>query len=158
MDRRCWLGNRGASVLEVVVVAGVLGLSTTVAVSRLNAGTRQLDGAHQELVANLRLCRSQAIASGMHCQIALAGSSAYRVERMLPPSAPGGAWTADASYSRTLPLPTGVTLSQTGGAFEFDTRGSLVSTTTRTVLTLTDSGHARLQRIVLWPSGQVDAG
>jgi hypothetical protein len=52
----------------------------------------------------------------------------------------------------------GVALSQSSGAFEFDTRGSLVSLSTRTPVTLTDAGYNRQKNVVLWPSGQVDAG
>jgi prepilin-type N-terminal cleavage/methylation domain-containing protein len=152
------LGNRGTSLLEVSVVVAILGVSTSIAVSRLNAGTRHIDSAHQELVANLRLCRAQAVAGGFHCQVSVTSSTGYRVERMLPPEAPNGPWTADASTSRPVVLPVGVTLSQASGAFEFDTRGSLVSLAARTPVTLTDAGYNRQKDVVLWPSGQVDAG
>jgi Tfp pilus assembly protein FimT len=73
------LGNRGTSLLEVAVVVSILGISTSVAVSRLNAGTRHIDSAHQELVANLRLCRAQAVAGGFHCEVAVTSSTSYRV-------------------------------------------------------------------------------
>jgi Tfp pilus assembly protein FimT len=152
------LGNRGTSLLEVAVVVSILGISTSVAVSRLNSGTRHIDSAHQELAANLRLCRAQAVAGGFHCQVAVTSATSYRVERMLPPEAPNGPWTADVSNSRAVTLPVGVTLSQASGAFEFDTRGSLVNLAARTPVTLTDAGYNRQKEVVLWPSGQVDAG
>jgi hypothetical protein len=77
---------------------------------------------------------------------------------MLPPEAPQRRWTADASSSRDILLPIGVTLSQAAGTFEFDGRGSLVNMSGRTPLTLRDSGFNRQKSVVLWPSGQVDAG
>jgi Tfp pilus assembly protein FimT len=151
-------GNRGTSMLEVAVVVAILGVSTSIAVSRLNAGTRHIDSAYQELVANLRLCRAQAVASGFHCRVEVTSSTGYRVERMLPPESPNGRWTADASTSRAVVFPVGVTLSQESGAFEFDTRGSFVSLAARTPLILTDAAYNREKSFVLWPSGQVDAG
>jgi Tfp pilus assembly protein FimT len=151
------LGNRGASLLELAVMVSILGVSTGVAVSRLNAGTRHIDSAHQELIANLRLCRAQAVAGGFHCEVAVTSATSYRVDRMLPPEAPNGPWTADASSSRAILLPVGVSMSQATGAFEFDTRGSLVTLAARTPLVLTDSGYNRQKTVVLWPSGQVDA-
>jgi Tfp pilus assembly protein FimT len=150
-------GSRGTSLLEVAVVVAILGVSTSIAVSRLNAATRHLDSARQELVANLRLCRAQAVASGFHCRVVVTSSTGYRVERMLPPEAPSGPWTADASTSRAVVLPVGVILSQESGAFEFDTRGLLVGLATRVPLILTNAGFDREKSLVLWPSGQVEA-
>lgn len=152
----CGLGDRGATLLEVIAVVGVLGVSTGVAVSRLNAGSAQLDSARQELIASLRLCRSQAVASGNHCRVELASDSAYRVQRMLPPSTPGDPWLADASFTRVVPLPSTVRLSPSSGSFEFDTRGSRIDATQRTLLTLVDSGYGRQLTVEIWPSGQVN--
>jgi hypothetical protein len=149
--------DRGA-LWEIAAIAAVLAVATGVAVWRLQASPRHIDSAHRELVANLRLCRTQAVADGYHCEVAVTSPTSYRVERMRPPETPALRWTADASSSRDVLLPVGVTLSQPAGTFEFDSRGSLVNMTVRTPLTLTDSGYNRQKSVVLWPSGQVDAG
>ena len=149
--------DRGA-LWEVAMMAAVLVVATGVAVWRLKASPRHIDSAHRELVANLRLCRTQAVADGYHCEVAVTSPTSYRVERMLPPETPTNRWTADTSSSRHILLPVGVTLSQAAGTFEFDSRGSLVNMEARTPLTLTDSGYNGQKRVVLWPSGQVDAG
>ncbi len=151
-------GKREPWLREVAVIVAVLGVSTSVAVARLSGGTRHIDSAHQELVTNLRLCRAQAVAGGYHCEVTVTSPTSYRVERMLPPETPKGPWTADTSSSRAIALPINVSLSQASGAFEFDSRGSLVNVATRTPLTLTDSGFKRQKSVVLWPSGQVEAG
>jgi Tfp pilus assembly protein FimT len=152
------LGDRGAPLWEIAALAAVLALATGVAAWRLKAGPRHIESAHRELVANLRLCRTQAVADGYHCEVAVTSPTSYRVERMLPPETPARRWTVDMSSSRDIRLPVGVTLSQAAGTFEFDSRGSLVNMMGRTPLTLTDSGYNWQKRVVLWPSGQVDAG
>jgi hypothetical protein len=151
-------GSRAVPLWEIAVMSAVLLAATGVAVWRLKATPRHIDSAHRELVDNLRLCRTQAVADGHHCEVAVTSPTSYRVERMLPPEAPARRWTADASSSRDILLPVGVTLSQAAGTFEFDSRGSLVNMPARTPLTLTDSGYNRQKSVVLWPSGQVDAG
>jgi hypothetical protein len=151
-------GDRTVPLWEIAVMSAVLIAATGVAVWRLKATPRHIDSAHRELVANLRLCRTQAVTDGYHCEVAFTSPTSYRVERMLPPEAPALRWTADASSSRAIVLPVGVTLSQAAGTFEFDSRGSLVNMSGRTPLTLTDSHYNRQKSVVLWPSGQVDAG
>jgi len=152
------LGNRRVPLWEIAAMAVVLAIGTGVAAWRLKAGPRHIDSAHRELVANLRLCRTQAVIDGYHCEVSVTSPTSYRVERMLPTESPTHRWAADASSSRDILLPFGVTLSQAAGTFEFDSRGSLVNMTQRTPLTLTDSGYNGQKSVVLWPSGQVDAG
>jgi Tfp pilus assembly protein FimT len=143
------------TIFELLMVITIIGVSTSVAISRLSAPTRTIDAVSQELVANLRLCRMKAISTGYHCRINVSSTASYRVERMLPPATQGGNWTADTAQSRAVNLPPAVRFGATG-AYEFDSRGTVVRQTSTATVTLADSGQQRTLSIVIWPSGQVE--
>lgn len=148
------LGNQGTTLFELMTVVTIVGLSTGVAVSRINAGTRSIDSTSQELVANLRVCRMQAIASGYHCRVNIDSTGTYEVERMLPPATPGGSWTADPSQTRAITLPSAVRFGASG-TYEFDTRGAVVGRSSVATISLTDGGQGRTASVAVWPSGQI---
>lgn len=146
--------DAGISLLELIVVCGMLGLILGMAISRLDADSYGIDAAANGLAANLRLSRSQAIGSGYHYRVNVAAGS-YSINRMLPPVG-GGAWTVDgATPTRTVTMPTGVAVSLGAGAYEFDTRGTTVGANALATVRLHDSARNRDVDVSVWPSGQV---
>ena len=155
-DSRFRLGNRGTTLFELMTVLAVVGVSTSVAVSRLNAGTASLQAVNRQLVANVRLCRMQAIASGFHCRINVSATGTYSVERMQPPASQGDPWTVDGSQVRTITLPQAVRFGGTG-SYEFDTRGTVVGRDDAATINLSDTATGGSASLSIWPSGQVSS-
>ena len=146
----------GFSLIEVVVVAGILSLMLAAAPSRLNSQFRSADSAAAEFAANLRLCRTKAVSSGYHYRVAVTSAIAYDFQRLLPPTS-GSSWTVDSDTpTRTTRLPPNVRFTTPTGTYEFDTRGGLVGATAVDTKTLQDSSLNRAAVIQIWPSGQVN--
>ena len=140
-------------MIELIVVACMLGLILGVAISRLNSRMYSADAAAKELAANFRLSRSQATGSGYHYRVNVS-AGAYAINRMLP--AGGGAWTVDGGTpTRTVTMPTNVSVSQGTGAYEFDTRGTTIGANALATVRLHDSALSRDVDVRIWPSGQV---
>lgn len=146
----------GFSLIEVLVVAGILSLILAAAVSRLNSGFRSAESAAAELAANLRLCRTKAVSSGYHYRVNVTGADTYDFQRMLPPTS-GSTWTVDsATPTRTIRLPPNVQFATPTATYEFDTRGVVVGATAVATETLQDSALSHAAVIQIWPSGQVN--
>lgn len=148
----------GTSLIEVLVVAGVLSLILAAGISRLNSQYRSADSAASELAANLRLCRTKAVATGYHYQLNVTGLSTYAVNRMLPPTG-GSDWTVDTDTpTLTMALPPNVRFTNAIGRYEFDTRGNVVlrsGETLESLKTLNDSVAHHSAFVQVWASGQV---
>jgi prepilin-type N-terminal cleavage/methylation domain-containing protein len=150
---------RGFSLVELVVVVGILSLILVSAISRLNSGYRSADSAAAELVANLRLCRAKAVSSGYHYQLGVTGPSSYSVNRMLPPTS-GSDWTVDGGTpTLTVTLPGNVRFTDGTGRYEFNTRGVMVVRAGETFVPtkiLNDSALNNSVFVQVWTSGQVN--
>jgi prepilin-type N-terminal cleavage/methylation domain-containing protein len=150
---------RGFSLVELVVVVGILLLILGFAVPRLNSGYRSADSAAAELVANLRLCRAKAVSTGYHYQLGVTGPSSYSVNRLLPPTS-GSDWTVDGGTpTLAVTLPGNVRFTDATGRYEFNTRGvALVRAGETFVPTkiLNDSALNNSVFVQVWTSGQVN--
>ena len=143
----------GRSLLELIIVAAMIGLILQAAISRLDSSMYSAQSAARELAANLRLIRSQAVGSGYHYRVNV-GAGSYAINRMLPGA--NNSWSVDnGTATRTVTMPTGVSVSQGTGTYEFDTRGTTVGANALATLRLHDSTRNYDVDVRLWPSGQV---
>jgi prepilin-type N-terminal cleavage/methylation domain-containing protein len=148
--------RRGFSLIELVVVIGILSAMATVAMPRREPGIFALRTAQSTFVADMRTARARAISRAVHFRVEITDAQSYEVLEMMEG---GGGWTqaGDPEVSRTLPP----TVSFSGGigeGYEFNTRGLLAEPTTATTLTLVDSTTGKVRTVDIWPSGQVVAG
>jgi Tfp pilus assembly protein FimT len=145
--------DAGVSLLEIIIVAAMLGIILGAAISRMNAGMYNADNAAKELAGNLRRSRSQAVGNGYHYRVNI-GATSYAVNRMVLGA--GNAWGVDGGTpTRTVTLPAKVTVSQGTGTYEFDSRGSTVGANAMSTVRVHDSARNLDVDVRIWPSGQV---
>jgi prepilin-type N-terminal cleavage/methylation domain-containing protein len=151
--------EKGVTLLELLVVIGVLGIISMIAIPALNSSMLDLSSASDELAANLKLARGRANGSGSHVRVTINANS-YVVER-LQDDDDDGVWMPDGSFpANTIDLPKTVSVTDgVGKQIEFNSRGLMDSpegTTPAVVeLTLYDSKNGDTKQIHVWPSGQV---
>lgn len=99
-------GEKGFSLLELMIVVGVFGILVAVSVPAISGSIRtaRLQGAAQTLASDLRFARSLASAERRNFQVTF-GSSSYSLSRVSP-----------AAVVRVRTLPRGVTLNSSGTA------------------------------------------
>lgn len=148
--------RRGFSLIELVVVIGILSAMAAVAMPRRETGLFALRTAQSTFVADMRTARARAISRAVHFRVEISGAQSYEVLEMMEA---GGGWTqaGDPEVSRTLP-PSVSFSGGIGDGYEFNTRGLLVEATTATTLTLVDSTTGNVRTVDIWPSGQVVPG
>jgi type II secretory pathway pseudopilin PulG len=158
LERRLLSRADGVSIIEVVVVAGIISLMLAAAISRMNPNYRAAEASASELLANLRLCRTKAVSSGYHYQLSITGPSTYTINRLLPPVA-GTDWTVDGGTpTMTLNLLPNVRFTASTGRYEFNTRGTLVVRANETFVPLKTLNNTSLNTsafVRIWTSGQV---
>ncbi len=144
--------QRGFSLIELVVVAGMLSVAAALAMPAREEGLFALYNAQRTLIADLRTVRGSAISRGVHFRLEVFDAQTYGIYRMMEA---GDEWVADgeAQIERTL-APT-VSLSGGGAGYEFNTRGFLVEPTTQATITLVESISGDSGTIDVWPSGQI---
>ncbi len=107
----------------------------------------------------MRVARLKAIAEGYHYRIQVTSSSVYQLCRLLPPTPPATAWTAvdNTQQVRTITLPANVFFNNIGYplTYEFDSRGTMISSSALITLILSQSQPNRTLNVYLFPSGQV---
>lgn len=99
-------GEKGFSLLELMVVVGVFGILVAASVPAISGSVRtaRLQGAAQTLAADFRYARSIASAERRTYQVTF-GTDSYTLSRVSPPA-----------VVRTRSLPTGVALTASGTA------------------------------------------
>jgi prepilin-type N-terminal cleavage/methylation domain-containing protein len=145
----------GFSALEVVATIAILGIVLRFGVPRLAGGSDlALFQSHEQLVADLRNTRADALISGDHFRLDVTSTNTYAEYRMSLDG--GGNWQPATTTTRSRILPAGLTFSAGVGAqFEFNTRGLLASAANAGTVEITDGRTGFKSRVVLWPSGQV---
>ena len=154
-------GQFGFTVIELIVVLGIIGAMLVIAVPATNRKAMSLPLASEELQGNLRLARANASRHGAHFRLTITGAQTYTIQRMQDPDG-DGIWTADSTYpTQTSTLSPSVSIGSgaIGQKIEFNTRGLLHSTVAGVVPTvmyipLTMTGGST-KTIEVWPSGQV---
>jgi len=149
-------GNaKGLSLIEVLVVISIIGILAAIAMPNLNRS--QLNGATQNLAADLRVARAQATGRGAHFMVEL-GTTSYSIQRM--DDADGdGEWVPQGGTRQEINLPKGVEIYQGQDAqIEFNTRGLLAAPPNEIAESITivlKDAHNDVKEIEVWPSGQV---
>jgi hypothetical protein len=132
---------------------GLIAVMLGVASPGMPRGAFALWDANQQLLADLRRTRTDALTKGDHFRLSVTSATEYAEHRM---RLVGGVWVADAVAVRSRTLPSGVTFSAgVGTSFEFNTRGLLVTPEAAASLQLLDAHSYATRQITVWPSGQV---
>ena len=143
----------GLSIIELLVTMGLIAVMLGIASPRMPRGAFKLWDANQQLLADLRRTRTDALIKGDHFRLSVTSATQYACHRM---RLVAGVWVADAVAVRSRTLPAGVTFSAGVGAnLEFNTRGLLVTPEAAASLQLFDSHSSATRQITVWPSGQV---
>ena len=155
-----WAGQRGISLMEVLVTLAFVGLLSALPLANLNRSGLKLADTLDELASNIRLARANAISRSAHYLVTF-NSYSYSVQRLQDQDG-DDVWEPDAAFAtQEFELPTGITISDGAGAqLEFTTRGLLAPLpdgTPANVVTirLNSSGESQSKAIDVWPSGQV---
>jgi Tfp pilus assembly protein FimT len=145
----------GFSTLEMLAAIAVLGVAIRFGVPKLAGGSDlALYQAHEQLVADLRNTRADALIAGDHFQLEITANNKWNEYRMALQN--DGKWKASNNATRSRKLPTGLAFTAgIGSQFEFNTRGLLVGANQTATLTLKDSRTNLTQSVSVWPSGQV---
>jgi len=143
----------GLSIIELLVTMGLIAVMLGIASPGMPRGAFALWDANQQLLADLRRTRTDALIKGDHFRLSVTSATQYACHRM---RLVAGVWVADAVAVRSRTLPAGVTFSAGVGAnLEFNTRGLLVTPEAAASLQLFDSHTSATRQITVWPSGQV---
>jgi prepilin-type N-terminal cleavage/methylation domain-containing protein len=143
---------RGFTLIELLVTVGIMGVLMAIAMPIMPRSNYALWTAQEQLLADLRTTRMDALTKGDHFRFDITSTNTYAEYRM---SLVGNNWVAAGTPVRSRKLPNGVTFGGSGNSFEFNTRGLMLNPGAAATLTMTESytGHARA--ITIWPSGQV---
>lgn len=148
----------GFSLIELLVILGVVGILVAIAIPATNRSTLNLTSSVGEFEANVRMARGNATGRGAHYRITL-HSDSYDIDRLL---LSGGAWVHDpAFFVQTIELPPNIKITNgVGQSFEFNSRGLLqppaVGTPAAQVdVVLHDSQTGQTKAVGIWPSGQI---
>ena len=152
--------QRGMSMIELIVVMGIISAALAVALPRFNQAALNLSVAEQTLVANIRLARAQATTRGARFKVTLASNS-YSIQR-LQDDDDDGVWDPDSAFpAQDVELPDGITLTMDGASeLEFTTRGLLADLPDGTPASIVeiamhDAHKNETREMEIWPSGQI---
>jgi len=156
----CYRSQRGVSLIELIVVLGLVSGLIALSIPRLNKSNLNLPLVEQTLIADIRMARANATSRGVHFRVSLSASS-YAIQRLQDEDG-DGVWDPDSEFpEQTVDLPYGISITEGAGSMiEFTTRGLLASEsdgTPASVISVTvyDSDHSQSKTIEVWPSGQV---
>jgi hypothetical protein len=150
--------SAGFSLIELLVILGIVGILVAMALPKSNRGALSLVSSLTEFEANVRIARGNSTGRGIHYRITLYADY-YEIDRL---KLSGGAWVHDPLYSvQTVTLPSRVTVTTGAGqSFEFNSRGLLYSATpgipaTQVNVVLKDTQTNETKSVGIWPSGQI---
>ncbi len=122
------LPAQGFTMVEMMVVIIIMGMSLAIALPTLTRGNRarQVEGTAQELASRLQVCRQRAVATRVPQRLVLVPEeSRYLLERLADDST----WSADAGDEFEVPPPVDLTCVAGGElgnhTIEFEPRGTV---------------------------------
>ena len=147
-------GEKGLTVIEMIVTLGIIGILTGVAVSSFGSKTLALSSATEDLLGALRVARANATGRGVHFRVTVNANS-YSIQRLQDPDEDGN-WTPDGAAQQVdLPNPAYIGTGA-GTAIEFDTRGLLVPPPAGVItIQIVNPDNGGTKEIQVWPSGQI---
>jgi prepilin-type N-terminal cleavage/methylation domain-containing protein len=145
-------GRGGFTLLELLVTMSLIGIVVGIALPQFPRNAYALWTAQQQLLADLRVARADALTKGDHFRFDVDSATTYREYRM---RLVAGVWVINGPPIRVRTLPPTVTFTAgVGSQFEFNTRGLMLNPGAATTLRLADAtSHTRV--VTVWPSGQV---
>jgi len=143
----------GYSLIELLVAVGIFGVLAAAGLPHIDTRRQDVQSATQQLIADYRWARARAITSGTHFAIKWNSSTKYEVQRMRETGP--GTWALD-TVVKTVVLPADITVQWTFPLTqEFNTRGMMISKTSRIQQMVYDSRFGGWNIISVWPSGQI---
>jgi prepilin-type N-terminal cleavage/methylation domain-containing protein len=146
--------SRGYSLVEILVAIGIFGILAATALPHIDTRRQNINYATKALVANIRLARAKAMATGIHYCMHRNSSTKYYVRR----------WSDNKNIVDAT-LPTKVTWDITDYPdlqhVMFNSRGMLIDNSaqkmvlTSPVNVYVADTYGLSHKIVVWPSGQV---
>ncbi len=146
-------GSSGYTLIEVMTVIGIVGILLAAALPHLDPRRQDLETILQTMMGDLRVTRAKAISSGVHFSFHRVDEHHYELRRHLQA---GTDWPVE-SIIKTTTLPSSVSLFTWPDAFEFNTRGMLVTPSTPAFGFIGDYSTTVWHEVLVWPSGQVYA-
>ncbi len=149
--------ERGLTVIELLVALAIFGVLAGIALPQFRPGAFNLQTAQNQLLADMRRTRDDALTRGDHYRLDILSTTSYAEYHL---TVAGGVWSVAGGALFTRNLPNGITLpaAAVGRRFEFNTRGLMLNPGAATTLTLTDSPNSHTRSVTVWPSGQVVPG
>jgi prepilin-type N-terminal cleavage/methylation domain-containing protein len=145
--------TRGLTLIEVLVTTAIVGVMLGIGANQMRRRPFALMEANQQLLADLRQTRSDALTKGDHFRLDLLSASSYAEYRL---KLNAGVWVPTGAPVRQRTLPPNVTISVgVGLRFEFNTRGLLILPGQAAGLELRDTYTGKTKHVTVWPSGQV---
>lgn len=152
-SRKRHINDRGFTLVELLVTMSLMAIVLGIALPQFRARPYALWTAHEQLLADLRLARADALTKGDHFRFDITSGTTYREYRM---QFVGGVWVVNGPPVRDRTLPAGVAFTTAiGNQFEFNTRGLMLNPGAATTITLTEASTNHTRLVTLWPSGQV---
>ena len=87
-------GQEGFSLMELIVVIGLVGLMLTIAAPAANSKAMSLPQEAEELQSNFRLARANSMRHGAHFRVTITGAKTYTIQRMQDADG-DGIWAVD---------------------------------------------------------------
>jgi prepilin-type N-terminal cleavage/methylation domain-containing protein len=146
-------GERGYSLIELLVAVGIFGLLAALGLPHLDTRRQDIQTVSKQVIADYRWARNRAITSGVHFGIEWTSTNSYQVQRMK--QAANGTWSKDVTV-KTVTLPSHINTTWYWPSLqEFNTRGMMVTTTYPLYQLFWDSDYYGWRMLSLWPSGQI---